>query len=118
MTLDDFFRGFQNSRPIFDALHTAIDAIGHTEMRVSKSQIAFWRRTAVARVCIPARYLRGSLAPLVLTLGFYNRDPSARWKEIVEPAVGRFTHHLELNSVTDIDEEVLNWLRKAWDIAA
>jgi hypothetical protein len=118
MTLDEFFSGFQNSRPIFDTLRTAIDDLGPTEMRVSKSQISFWRRTAVARVWIPARYLHGYQAPLVITLGFFSRDPSPRWKVIVEPTTGRFTHHLELFSASDVDEQVLSWLRRAWAIAA
>ncbi len=118
MTLDEYFPGHESSRPLFEAVRAAIEAIGPTELRISKSQIAFWRRRAVARVWIPARYLGGHPAPLVLTLGFFERDPSRRWNEVVEPALGRFTHHLELYSVADLDQEVLDWLRKAWDIAA
>jgi hypothetical protein len=53
-------------------------------------------------------------APLVLTLSFHKRDPSPRWKEIVEPYPGRFTHHLELYATNDIDDEVRNWLWEAW----
>jgi hypothetical protein len=118
MTLDDFFLGYENSRPLFEAVRTAIDNIGPTELRISKGQIAFWRRKAVARVWIPARYLGGSTAPLVLTVGLHSRDTSHRWKEIVEPVPGRFTHHLELYSTADMDEEVRNWLRMAWVNAA
>jgi hypothetical protein len=50
----------------------------------------------------------------VLTLSFRRRDRSRRWKEIVEPAPGRFTHHLELFSPAEVDAEVRGWLRKAW----
>jgi hypothetical protein len=42
------------------------------------------------------------------------RESSPRWKEIVEPAPGRFMHHLELDSVDDIDDEVPDWLQGAW----
>ncbi len=114
MTLDEFFHGYDESRPLFDVLRDMLDSIGPTEMRISKSQIAFWRRKAVARVWIPARYLKRNVAPLVLTLGFDHRDPSERWKEIVEPAQGRFTHHLELDSIEDVDEQVRDWLQRAW----
>ncbi len=113
-SLDEFFVGYEASRPLFEALRVEIDTIGPTELRMSKSQIAFWRRKTVARVWIPARYLSGDSAPLVLTLGFRRRDGSPRWKEIVEPAPGRFTHHLELYSTVDLDEEVRDWLREAW----
>jgi hypothetical protein len=40
---------------------------------------------------------------------------SPRWKEIVEPAPGRFTHHLELHSTADVDDEVQSWLQEAWE---
>ena len=117
MTLDEFFQGYEASRQLFDALRDAIDAIGPAELRVTKSQIAFRRRAAFAWAWLPARYLRGRVAPLVLTLSFRHRDASPRWKEIVEPAPGRFTHHLELYAVTDIDDEVRDWLRNVWGAA-
>jgi hypothetical protein len=53
----------------------------------------------------------------VLTLALRRRDSSPRWKEIVEPRPGRFTHHLELRSAADIDDKVLGWLQEAWDAA-
>lgn len=118
MTLDEFFQDYAQSEVIFSALRSMLDGVGPTEMRISKSQVAFWRRKVVARVWIPAQYLKGNLAPLVLTLGFDHRHASPRWKEIVEPAAGRFTHHLELWSVDEVDEEVREWLQSAWLNAA
>jgi hypothetical protein len=118
MTLDDFFQENEQSGTIFEAIRSVIDTIGPTEMRVSKSQIAFWRRKAVARIWLPVRYLKGGPAPLVLTLGFRYRDTSPRWKEIAEPTPGRFTHHLELHSIDDLDLQVRDWLRDAWQNAA
>jgi len=64
------------------------------------------------------KYLRRNTAPLVLTLSLRRRDASPRWKEIVEPYPGRFTHHLELYSRDDIDDQVRLWLREAWGSAA
>lgn len=118
VTLDDFFEGQEESRQLFDALRSVVDAIGVAELRVTKSQIAFRRRRAFAWAWIPGRYLHGRTAPLVLTLGFRHRDPSPRWKEIVEPSPGQFTHHLELWSTQDIDHQVSDWLREAWLAAA
>ena len=42
---------------------------------------------------------------------------SPRWKEIVEPAPGRFTHHLELYFADDVDDQVRCWLHEAWESA-
>ena len=116
-TLGEFFEGQQVSRQLFDKLRDIVNAFGPAEVQVTKSQIAFRRRKAFAWVWIPGKYLRGKTAPLVLTLSFRSRDPSPRWKEVVEPSPGRFTHHLELYSTHDIDGEVHDWLRDAWEAA-
>ena len=113
-TLDEFFEGLQESQYLFETVLKEINALGAAEMRVRKSQIAFRRKRAFAWVWVPGKYLRGKTAPLVLTLSFRSRNPSPRWKEIVEPYPGRFTHHLELYSTQDIDAEVRGWLRDAW----
>ena len=113
----EFFAEREESRQIFEAVSDAIEAIGPAELRISKSQISFRRRKAFASVWMPSQYVSGKVAPLVLTLSFRNRSASPRWKEIVEPAPGRFTHHLELYSTGDIDDEVRAWLQDAWKAA-
>jgi Domain of unknown function (DUF5655) len=118
MTVDEFFAADLESRQLFETLREMVVAIGPTQLRVTKSQIAFQRRKAFAWVWQPGQYLRGKHAPLVLTLAFRYRDVSPRWKEIVEPRPGYFTHHLELWSASEIDDEVRSWLQKAWEAAA
>lgn len=117
MTLDEFFGGHDESRALFDAVRVAIGTVGRSDMRVTRSQIAFRRRTVFAIVWMPETYL-GRGAPLVLTVALRRHDDSPRWKQVVEPAPGRFTHHLELHSTADIDRAVRNWLREAWEDAA
>jgi len=114
LTLDEFFHGYEPSRHLFDVVQEAIESIGPCELRITKSQIAFHRRKTFAWAWIPAKYLRGKTAPLVLSLSLPARNPSSRWKEIVEPYPGRFIHHLELFSVEDINEELRAWLWEAW----
>jgi hypothetical protein len=114
MTAEEFFEGHDESRQLFEALRDAVNAIGPSEIRVTKSQIAFRRRKPFALVWIPGKYLHGKVAPLVLTFSLHNRDASPRWKEIVKVSERRFTHHLELHSIKDIDDEVRGWLTDAW----
>jgi len=116
-TLDEFFADHDDSRMLFDALLDRINSIGTADYKVTKSQIAFRRKKQFAWVWMPGKYLRGKTAPLVLSLSFPDRDPSPRWKEIVEPAPGRFMHHLELYNVSYIDGDVICWLRSAWEQA-
>ncbi len=117
MTLEEFFTGQELSRGIFEALQSAVEAIGPVELRVTKSQVAFRRRRGFVWAWMPGMYLRGKPAPLVLTLALRRRDSSLRWKEVVEPRPGLFIHHLELYSAGEIDDEVISWLREAWEEA-
>jgi hypothetical protein len=48
MTVDDFFAGRDEARRIFDLVKGAITEIGTAEVRVTKSQVAFRRKTAFA----------------------------------------------------------------------
>ena len=118
MTLDEYFNGKDESRKLFEAVRGSIDSIGTAEIRVTKSQVAFRRRKAFAWAWRPDKYLRGNTAPLVLTIALHHKDPSPRWKEVVQPYAGRYIHHLELYSAKDIDEEVGSWLLEAWTTGA
>jgi hypothetical protein len=56
-------------------------------------------------------------APLVVTLSLDRRDPSPPSKEIGKPTSGRFTHHLDLYRLEDINSEIEMWLQDAWKAA-
>jgi len=117
MTLDEFFAGHDDSRRVFEAVQEAVAQAGPADVRVTKSQVAFRRRTGFAFVWMPDMYLRPGDVPLVLTVGLRRRDGSPRWKQIVEPAPGRFTHHVELRDPSEVDDEVRAWLAEAWAAA-
>jgi hypothetical protein len=87
--------------------------LGPVEIRTSKSQVAFRRRRGFAYVWRPGRYLRHPAAEAVLSIALPRRIDSARWKEVVEPAPGRWIHHLEVDSVSEIDPEIVGWLAEA-----
>lgn len=117
MTLDEFFGDHGESRALFEAVRECVETVGDAGVRVSKSQVGFYRRTGFAYVWMPRQYLRTADVPLVLTVALRRRDASPRWKEVVEPAPGRFTHHLELRSSDEVDAEVRDWLAEAWALA-
>jgi hypothetical protein len=117
MTLDEYFKDEDESRKLFESLRGVIDSIGTAEIRVTKSQVAFRRRKAFAWAWMPGKYLRGKSAPLVLTVSLHHKDPSPRWKQVLQPYPGRYTHHLELYFAEDIDKEVHDWLLEAWTAA-
>ena len=115
--LEAFCNRQSESTRLLDAVLATLNGIGQYNLRIGKSQVAFRRRVAFAWVWMPRVVLRGRGAPLVLTVGLHRRDGSSRWKQIVEPYPGRFTHHLELWDVSDLDEEVRTLLSEAWNDA-
>jgi hypothetical protein len=58
--------------------------------------------------------LNADVPPLVLSVSLRRRDGSPRWKKVVEPRPGHFTHHLELRSPKELDDEVPSRLSEAW----
>jgi hypothetical protein len=117
VTVDQFFAGHDESRRLFDRVREVVTSVGPARVRVTKSQVAFRRRTGFAFVWMPGQYLGATEAPLVLTVGLRRRDDSPRWKQVVEPSPGRFTHHLELRAESEVDAEVRAWLVEAWETA-
>ena len=119
MNFESSLESNETSKALLNSVKSIIEDIGEASMRTTKSQIAFRRKRNFAWMWVPAQYLkRAGLAPLVLTLSLPYRDASPRWKEIVEPSPGVFTHHLELWDLQEVDAEVETWLRKAWEQAA
>ncbi|MCW5714613.1 MAG: hypothetical protein KIT43_08895 [Bauldia sp.] len=114
MTDPDYFDGNEAGRRIFRAVQRAMTGLEGVETRLSKSQTGFYRAHPFAAVWQPDQYLKGRRPPLVLTLFLRRRVASDRWKEVVEPSPGRFTHHLELRAPSDVDAEVRDWLAEAW----
>lgn len=83
-----------------------------------KSQVGFSRRHPFVALWVPEQYLRRHMAPVVLSIMARRRISSPRFKEVVEPSPGRFTHHIELSSEGDVDPVVVGWLKEAWIDAA
>lgn len=117
LSVDEFFAGYPDSRRIYDAIEGIARQLGSVEVRVTKSQVAFWRTHPFAWAWRPGQYLSGKRPPLVLSVALRRKDPSKRWKEVVEPRPGRFMHHMELASEDLLDDEVLGWLQEAWEAA-
>ncbi len=117
MDEDEFFAGYEQSRDLYASLKSGIEELGALRIRITKSQIAFYHRRAFAWAWIPARYLPHATALLVLSLSLHRRDPSPRWKEVVEPAAGHFMYHLELYSGEQLDAELQVRLQEAYHLA-
>lgn len=118
MDAADYFSGHPLAFALHQEVATIISRIGPAQIRVSKSQVGFYREHPFAATWRASQYLIREQASLVLSIYLRRRDTSSRWKEVVEPSPGRFTHHLELHSVAEVDEFVRARLTEAWEQAA
>jgi len=114
----DFFRDSPVGKQVYDAVAAMVESLGGGQVRASRSQVSLRRRTAFCWLWLPGRYLRGDTAAVVISVGLARRDPSPRWKEVVEVRPGRWMHHLEVNDAAEVDEQVEAWLTEAYALAA
>jgi len=117
-TAERFFEGHPRSLAILRAVRAAIDEIGPTDLRTSRSQVAIARHRAFAWLWMPGKWLRHPSAETVLSIALARHDGSPRFKEVAHPSPRVWMHHLELHDVSDIDDEVVGWLREAYGWAS
>ena len=89
-------------------------------IKVQKTQITFSNRRVFAAVSfLPARRAKDRPNPYItVTFGLNRRENSSRIDQAVEPYPGRWTHHLIIGSAEEIDDELMAWVREAYDFAA
>ena len=54
---------------------------------------------------------------LLVTFGLSHRLSSPRIAVAVEPYPNRWTHHVVVSRLEELDEELMDWLREAYDFA-
>ena len=115
-----FFNQHLGALPLYEAFEKLLhDSFPVVNKRVQKTQITFSNRHVFACVSF-ARVKRKADLPegyMVITLGL--RDPldSERVAVKTEPYPGRWTHHFVVSSPEELDEEMLSWIRAAYDFA-
>lgn len=102
--------------PLYEALEELVlKEIGNVRITVRKSQISFYNKHLFA--CVSFMGVRKKkdcpAAWIVVTLGLNRRLDSSRIEAVSEPYPNRWTHHLLLSDVKELDEELLSWIKEA-----
>lgn len=113
---ESFFAGHPDGQAVAAAVRGAVEVLGAHGVRISRSQVAFRRRTGFAYLWRPGQYLSSDV-PAVLSLALPREVPSERWKEVAHPTTHVWMHHLELRTPDEVDDEVRAWLAEAYDAA-
>ena len=116
-----FFDQHMDILPLYQAFEELLfDSFPVVNKRVQKTQITFSNRHVFACVSF-ARVKRKAELPMrfiVITLGLPAPLDSDRVAVKTEPYPGRWTHHIVVNKPEELDEELLSWVREAYDFAA
>ena len=116
-----FFDRHTAALPLYRAFEALLfDSFPVVNKRVQKTQITFSNRHVFACVSF-ARVKRKAELPagyMVLTLGLPAPLDSERVAVKTEPYPGRWTHHIVVSKPEELDEELLSWVREAYDFAA
>ena len=115
-----FFDGHPEALGLYEAFERLLyDTFPDVNKRVQKTQITFFNRHVFACVSF-ARVKRKADLPegyIVLTLGLPEPLDSPRVAVKTEPYPGRWTHHFVVSREEELDEELLSWVRQAYDFA-
>lgn len=118
LSVEQFFAEEPLGTQVYHALVRVVDDLGPATVRVTKSQVAFRRRTGFCWVWLPGMYLRRPGAQVVISLALGHEDTSPRWKQVTQVGDRRWMHHLEVRSADDVDGELATWLAAAYALAA
>ena len=114
-----FFDGKPLELALYETLFRHLDAeFPDASVRVQKSQISFYGRHLFGAASLPVR--RKKSWPehcIVVTIGLSHRLDSPRVAVATGPYPGRWTHHILISDEIQIDGELLDWLREAWEFA-
>lgn len=117
--IDAYFERMPRALPIYRALAVGILArFPETEIRVQKTQIAFYNRHCFACAWLPIRRAKGRPdCYLVLTVWLPRQLDSDRIAEISQPYPNRFAHHILLSDAAEADETLMDWVAEAYRFA-
>jgi hypothetical protein len=112
---EESFGGDDETRLIHDRVCALLATNGVAfSLRTTRSQVALTvSDRAFGFIWRPGRYLRGDVAPAVLSVVLDHEVVSPRVKQVVHPSQRTWLHHIELWQPDDVDEQVLAWLLDA-----
>jgi hypothetical protein len=96
-------------RALFDALSKAVRSCGPMQVLPEKTRISFHRRMSFISV-----YLRKD--HLILGIVLAERREHPRFESIQTFSPRNHLHNLRLRSIDEIDDDVRDWIRAAYDV--
>lgn len=112
-----FFEGHPAALPLYEAFEGKLyEMFPETGKRVQKTQITFFNRHVFACVSFQKVKRKAELPVpyLVITLGLPYPLGSDRAAVKCEPYPGRWTTHIVVGSVDELDDELFEWIEQSY----
>ena len=116
-----FFGEHMDALPLYERLEDQIlTQIPEVKIKVAKTQITFANKRGFAFVSFnPCRKAKNRPEIwMTITFGLGYRIDSPRIDVATEPYPNRWTHHVMVGNVDEIDVELMRWIAEAADFSA
>ena len=114
--ISQFFDRYPDAIPLYEKFEKCVeDLVPEVRIKVQKTQISFYNRHMFACVSF-ARVRRKKDCPdcyIVVTFGLEHKAESPRIDIATEPYPNRWTHHVLISELEEIDDELMGWIREA-----
>lgn len=116
-----FFDKHPDALPLYETFEDKVRTIvSDVRIKVQKTQISFYNKHMFACVSF-ARVQKKKDCPenfIVVTISLNHKLESPRVDIATEPYPNRWTHHLLISDMSEIDEELMEWVEEAAEFAA
>jgi hypothetical protein len=113
-TFERVLAGRPRVRRLYRRVRRFIASLGDVEVILRKTQVGFRRVRMFAWIWLPQIWIRKQPADSVtLSFALDHRLRDKRIKQSAEPYRGRFTHHVVIADVGELDASVRGWLHEA-----
>ena len=114
-----FFDRMPQMLPLYAALRDKLDE-RHPDLtaKVGKTQISLRNRYVFATVSLPWRKVKEWPEEyLLLSFGLSYHKESPRIVAAAEPYPNRWTHHVLITQISDLDDTLLEWVEEAYQFS-
>ena len=114
-----FFDKMPQAIPLYEAfVNKLCSELKDVTIKVQKSQISFSNNHNFAFVWLPIRKMKGRPdVYIVVSFGLDYQKKDSRIEEATEPYPNRWTHHVIIQCVSDIDQQLMEWIKQAYSFA-
>lgn len=107
-----FFAGRPEGLALYETFRfRLLTLLGEVRIKVQRTQITFAGKYGFAFVSLPRR--KGGRG-IVVSFGTFDRQDSPRIQYVSEPYPNRWTHHVSVRCMEEINQELMNWIQEAY----